>query len=1236
LKKRNKKIISHRELSFTLKNKNIYLNLVFTVGFFILATILSSLFEYHQNNYDRIINSVQHTINKNENEIKERIEYISDIYPFLDDMDSRTINNDEIFIYDNDTLIYWSSNIVPVPDIYDRHLFSNSILELENGWYCIRKTIKGETSFIGTFLIKANYSYQNDYLENSFHSGLKVDPDVSVSLKESEYNIYDTKGDFLFSLEFPDKRNYTSLQIIVLLLLFSLGLVFLIKLIYRAYESFPFFRRYKLLLLAGFLIDVVIVRTAIFYFKLPLSLNDTLLFSPYHYAASDLCPSLGDLLINMVMILCVSYIYFSKFEISGKIKNDYLKFTSLVIIFSVVFIFYIVFIRFIARFVLHSGISFNLLNINTLDGYSLVGFLILAAAALSFFFLSSKLCKQAWFLAGKTFDYFIAIAITAVLSSVYIILIKDFDPVYYLLLLILIVSFHYVHSRKKGEISFSIIIFFLLLFAVISNYTLNKFNNEKERDYRRLLATELSYERDPITEFEFSSMEKRIVKDKYIQEILRKEDYSDREQRLISYIENNYLNSFRNKYDIQVTICNPQEVLNVKPDNYLVECDLYFADIIDAVGVETMCRYLYYLDDNSENNNYLAAVPVLIDSTGNGGGFSLYIEMYSKLIPEEGLGYPELLIDKEVNITSNLFDYSYARYRDGKLTYRYGDYFYSIDLLPYEQNIEDEFFFERNGFNHYYNKVKDDNVMIISHRERVFLDRIAPFSYLFLFYGIFALLFFLILILPTKKTSLQINFRDRLEASIIAIILLAFLVLGLLTRVYILQHNNEKNIDILTEKTHSVLIELEHKMAGVQDWTPELQDYMNELLYKFSQVFFSDINIYNLNGDLVASSRPQIFQEGLLSTKMNAIAFYKLREEQKLQYIHTESIGNMDYLSSYLPFRNNRDEIISYLNLPYFSKQKEIRNEISNFLIAYINIYILLIALAIFITVLVSRYVTKPLKMIREKLGQIKLGNLDEKIYWQREDEIGGLINEYNRMLEELAQNAEILARSERETAWREMAKQVAHEIKNPLTPMKLSVQHLKKAWDDNSPEWEEKLKRFTETIVEQIDTLSDIASEFSDFAKMPRSRIEEIELPSVVKNAIDLFGDIPNIIITYYYDEDVDFTIRADRNQMLRVFNNLIKNSIQAIGKKTNGRIEITIEKHGEHCIVEVKDNGKGIPKDQAIKIFSPSFTTKSGGMGLGLSIVKSIIDGIGGEIIFESSPGIGTLFIIKLPLIV
>jgi len=290
---------------------------------------------------------------------------------------------------------------------------------------------------------------------------------------------------------------------------------------------------------------------------------------------------------------------------------------------------------------------------------------------------------------------------------------------------------------------------------------------------------------------------------------------------------------------------------------------------------------------------------------------------------------------------------------------------------------------------------------------------------------------------------------------------------------------------------------------------------------------------------------------------------------------------------------------------------------------------LILIALSIALGIFVSGYLARPLKRIQESMKKISLGRPNEKISWKTKDEIGDMIKEYNKMIDELTRSAQILAKSERELAWREMAKQVAHEIKNPLTPMKLNVQYLQKAWKEKSPDWEEQLKRFSESLIEQIDALSNIATSFSDFAKMPQTEFTEVNIMEVINNSVELFHKGSSLEIQFINETaQENIFIKADKDQILRVFNNLIKNAQQAMEEVLNPQIKIIVKPLDNNILIIVKDIGCGIPKEMEEKIFIPKFTTKTGGTGLGLPMIKNIIDASEGKIWFESEIGKGTAF--------
>lgn len=337
---------------------------------------------------------------------------------------------------------------------------------------------------------------------------------------------------------------------------------------------------------------------------------------------------------------------------------------------------------------------------------------------------------------------------------------------------------------------------------------------------------------------------------------------------------------------------------------------------------------------------------------------------------------------------------------------------------------------------------------------------------------------------------------------------------------------------------------------------------------------------------------------------MNPEAYFHLQNLRESQFLQKEAIATFQYTGAYAPVFMRGKQLLGFIQLPDFYQNTDLNSEISSIMVGFINLYALMFLVIGILAWLVSRNISYPLILIQKQLSQTTIGKKNEPINWERKDEIGELVKEYNRMIDQLQASAEKLAQSEREGAWRDIARQIAHEIKNPLTPMKLSVQHLERAWNDKSPKLPETFSKVTKTLITQIDILSDLATEFSSFAKMPVPQYEEIQLDELIGQLVLLHeqtfeGSIhwkcePGLILTF------------DRGYITRTLTNLIKNGTQAIPEDRIGEINIKAYTENNWVHLTVADNGTGIPENQHEKIFMPYFSTKVIGMGLGLPIVK------------------------------
>lgn len=403
-------------------------------------------------------------------------------------------------------------------------------------------------------------------------------------------------------------------------------------------------------------------------------------------------------------------------------------------------------------------------------------------------------------------------------------------------------------------------------------------------------------------------------------------------------------------------------------------------------------------------------------------------------------------------------------------------------------------------------------------------------------------------------------------------------------------------------------------------------------IYEIKDIHSLEIYLYDLNGVLLKSSKPSFFTKEVV-TSMPDYALEALQNSPSKSFIEEFKEDGQKYQSSYTFITDNYFKPLAILNLPYIEDDGFITNELRAYLYRLAVAYIFMLLVAIALAYFLSSYITRSLKEISETIESTRFHTRNKKLHISdTPQEITVLINSYNRMIDELEKSAAQLAASERETAWREMAKQVAHEIKNPLTPMRLTTQSFQRKFDRNDPEIDKKFSEYTNTLLQQIDTLSSIASAFSTYAKMPAQQDETLDVIQIVKLALDIFHED----YVYFFSEEEEIRALFDRTQLIRVVTNLVKNSIQSVEQKQqdNPRVAVTVMKVGSWVNITVMDNGIGVPEENINSIFEPQFTTKSSGMGLGLAMVKNIVETYGGTVTLESSPE-KTTFTVSFPAI-
>ena len=478
----------------------------------------------------------------------------------------------------------------------------------------------------------------------------------------------------------------------------------------------------------------------------------------------------------------------------------------------------------------------------------------------------------------------------------------------------------------------------------------------------------------------------------------------------------------------------------------------------------------------------------------------------------------------------------------------------------------------------------------------------------------------------------KISLRIRIFLSMILLVLLASILILVVTVYQYDEQTKDYNIQRFERKeaTTKQTIELELKNKTTYSVnTKNLPKIFQERIFEISSINKMNISMYDLKGNLLKSSIASAFEK-IDRKPIRDNLLYELAQNSNHKIFKARVENGIGYQSSFSFIHDTKFKRIGILELQFTQDNSEIENELKEFILRLGLVYILMFLIAIALAYFLSSYITRSIKTISDKIEQTRLNKRNEKIILNKASgEIDVLVEAYNNMIDELGESAAKLARSEREQAWREMAKQVAHEIKNPLTPMRLTVQSFERRFDPLDEKAKEKLKEYSQTLIQQIDVMSSIASAFSDFAKMPTQKKEQIEIISVVKFALDVFTEE----YIKYCPKETELYANLDKTQLIRIITNLVKNAIQAINKVENPLIEVTVLSENNSLKITVSDNGKGISDDVKDLIFEPKFTTKTSGMGLGLAMIKNIIEAYDGVISFTSKEEVGTVFTVILP---
>ncbi len=1154
-------------------------------------------------------------------------------------------------ISENQALLFWNNQKI-LPPRADFNLPNGTYFQkLANGSYVMikeRLSFSGMSNNVVAYLlipVQNRYFLETDYLLTRFAHDADASKKISLSEEVTDYPIRSDNGKPLFHIRRVAHTSLATTDTLTLVLRI-VGLIFLLSFIHINGEALVRRSRARsgIVFVAAAL---VLLRVLLYGLSNFFSFRQLALFDPAIYATNAINPSLGDLLINSVFVCwLVLFTWYNTppvFRLPAFLagKNRWIG--------GVLALFVLILVTFgladvVSGLVLSSKISFNVTDFFGLDIYTVIGLIILALLSLSYYYFSRMIFRVIFTVFRDRYHivYFVLMAIGLAYLTIY----SGHESVlFYLPVLIWLLIYTFIVSQEQFivnalRMTIAGVLFWIFIFSVSLSTLILFANRESELRMRKLMAEKEEQLADPSSDRTIN-IAIGVLDNRYLVYNWNRFFQPEANQDLRDSIITRSFGNYNRQYDSKIYVFDS---LNRPVNNEDARSFAELNTIYTVQGKPTIVPDLRYYDISYDRFTYITQREVRgIDSVRLGTFFVIST-------PRQRGGndalYPQLFrqVNRRDAEASPL--YYTASYSNRLLISASAKYPFQTELS--EDQLPKTEYERRNNaeYDELWYKAGRNKIIVIARKRDTLIASITLFSYLFCAFlfmvGLLNGLSWVLRVLQGRASAYilgQLSIRSQIHGTVIFISVLSFLIIGAATISFFIARYNRNNVDKLSVTSDVMVRELGKRLADTSSYRPGLTDSLSQanlqqLVNEVADIHTADVNVYDLTGNLQVSSEDKVYKQGVLSTQMHPRAFYHLSRLREVQYVQKEQLSSLTYQSIYQAVRDRQGRVIYYLNIPYFSSQIDLKQEISNFLVTIINLNAFIFLIAGIIALFITNKITRTFSVIGEKMRAITLGRTNEEIEWTRNDEIGDLVKQYNKMVHQLEASADALARSEREGAWREMARQVAHEIKNPLTPMKLSIQYLQRAIENNSGNVKELTASVANTLIEQIDHLSKIAADFSQFANIGNRKIELVDLHQVIGILVDLYSSNPKVEIEWQHPPG-SVVMKADKTHMNRVFTNLLANAVDACAGNEVCAIRIEEEQEDHRILIRITDNGEGIPAEMRSKIFTPNFTTKTSGTGLGLAMCKNIVEQSGGNIWFETEEGRGTTFFVELPVI-
>lgn len=1061
----------------------------------------------------------------------------------------------------------WSDNR---PFISRTQQDSINIYSNELGVFLVQELSDGACKYISSHQLEAKYSISNQFLTPGFSSLL--DPEISAIDAKLGVNGY--RDLFYFDVDAQPSKFIDAFLGIVFIIVF---LIFYLRIARASLKHF-----------ALFTVLLLFLRYMSLHFELMQLLFRFPFFDPVNFTAYFVNPTLGDLFLNAVLLFIILIAAAKYFSDLRKLKWGLFAYSA--------------FSTLLAGLVLHvawtivsnSQLSLDVgteIHFDTLRALAFICILMVSLVYLFGTYHLLMLVRRS----GKIYQTIAGVFVAATLLAAADLLAITICVVH---VSIVLIAIRYRLGTSFNDFTYSNLLFILITAVGLSfvvSFIIYKYDEASSMDAKKKFANYLLLKRDVLGEYYLDQTIRNISEDEELEIIASERD----RETLVTHLRNEFLSPYFNKYDLDIVFQDYQELrLNTRftreyslldPENQSDFEDIYFVD--EGASYKYVCKV---------NIGKLVALIIL---------------KVKRRVPTSV--YPALITDNKYYTATTDFDYAVFQ-GDEVLVHRskfgQGEWLSSEDISEeqlYESGIE------RNGKHYYGVSTEDGRTILIISKKYDSRDRLTNFSFFLLLYlltfGFFSLFN------SIRLYGVKLNFTSKIQlylglAFIGPLLLAGFALLNTLNTSYRDEINRTylKQALYISEILSTELEEANQVVGAVR-------------LSEISNFIQSDLSFYNEAGYLISTSQPEVFNLDLQGYLINPIVFEELVAKENQSIIADEKIGDLEYKVCYAVVNTVDNQVAGFIAMPFFDSKNHLRRQQIEVFSNLVIIFGFIFMLAIVFGNAVLNNLLYPLRMVAAKIRRVTLQEVNQPIQYESSDEIGSLVRDYNQMLVKLEDSKQALARSQKETAWKEIAKQVAHEIKNPLTPMQLKIQQMLRKHDKESKEFQT-----LQSLLTQVGTLSEIAESFSAFAEMPAPNNQAFDFSELTKQVVQLYqGEEADIFLKI----EPQLVIHADPDIFRRILNNIVLNAIQSVEGRSP-KLEISLVNKSEKAVLSVSDNGKGVGEDIRDKIFLNYFSTKSTGSGIGLALAKKGIENAGGNIWFESTQGEGSTFYISMPL--